>query len=144
MNVSFRLSLALSHLSPPPLPFTLLFPPSGYRHATSGRVQRTRGWRDAATLGIYYLKPVVQRPSLFSRAPRIWARTWLSFFPISLARRHHAVTDDVPLYRDGFFAVDVCRAWRSYRHRPSGCVRAYASVLSPRVRYHYLRNMNDK
>lgn len=121
MNVSFPLSLALSHLtlSLSLLPaYSSLWIPTCNERAGS----TNPGWRDTATLGIYYLKPVVQRPSLFSRAPRIRARSWLSFFPISPVRRHRAVTDDVPpVYRDEFFAVDVCRACRSYRHRASAC-----------------------
>lgn len=143
MNVSFPLSLTLSHLtlslSLLPALSSLWIPTCNERAGSTNP-----GWRDTATLGIYYLKPVVQRPSLFSRAPRVRACSWLSFFPISPARCHHAVTDDVPLYRDGFFAVDVLS--RVTLVSPSTervRVALYASVLS-RVRYHYLRNMNNK
>jgi len=115
MNVSFPLSLVLSHLTPSPSLLPALFSP--WIPTCNERAGSTNpGWRDIATLRIYYLKPVVQRPSLFSRAPRIRTRSWLSFFPISPTDR--AVTDDVSPYCDEFFTVDICRAWRLYR-RPS-------------------------
>lgn len=66
----------------------------------------------------------------------IWARSWLSFFPISLARRHHAVTDDVPSCRR-FFRDERLSRVTLVSPRPSECM-LYASVLSLRVRYHYL------
>lgn len=125
MHVSFPLSPALSHLTP----FPSLLPAlsSLWIPTCNERVGSTNpGWRDTATLGIYYLKPVVQRPSLFSRAPRIHARSWLSFFPISPARRHRAVTDDVPPYRDEFFTVDVTLVSPPAE---SGCARALRKCL---------------
>lgn len=79
--------------------------------------------------------PLFQRPSLFSRAPRIRARSWLSFFPISPARRHRAVTDDVSSYRDEFFVVDVCRAWQPLVSPPTERVRASFTQVFYRLEF---------
>lgn len=111
-------------------------------------MQRTAGstnprWRDTTMSGIYYLNPLSNDPRLFFFVyTAIWARSWLSFFPISLARRHHVVTDDVPL-RCPFFCDGRLSRVTLVSPRPNECM-LYASVLSLRVRYHYLSKGNDK
>lgn len=115
------------------LPSVLLFPPSGHRHATSRFNELEMTWH--CHVGNLLSEARCSTIFVFLCAPRIRTRYWFSFFPIFPARRHHAVTDDVP--RTEFFAVVVSR--------PSGCVRSLRKyLLSPRIRYHYLRNMNDK
>jgi len=121
-------------------PFLLLFPPPGYRHATNGRFNEPEvTWHHH--VGNLLSESVVQRPSsfFFARAA-IWARSWLSFFPISPTCRHHVVTDDVPL-RCRFFCDGRLSRVTLVSPRPNECM-LYASVLSLRVRYHYL--CNDK
>lgn len=109
-------------------------------------MQRTAGstnprWRDTTMSGIYYLNPLSNDPRLFFFArAAIWARSWLSFFPISPTCRHHVVTDDVPL-RCRFFCDGRLSRVTLVSPRPNECM-LYASVLSLRVRYHYL--CNDK
>lgn len=122
-------------------PFLLLFPPSGYRHATNGRFNEPEmTWHHH--VGNLLSESVVQRPSPFFSCAAIWARSWLSFFPISLARRHHVVTDDVPLCCRFFCDGRLSRV-TLVSPRPSERM-LYASVLSLRVRYHYLSKGNNK
>lgn len=139
MNVSFPLSLVLSHLP---------FPPFGSFLPLDTDMQRAGRFNEPEMtwhrhIGNLLSEVRCSTTLTFSVCTADSnSRSWFSFFPISPARRHHAVTDDISPYRDGFFAADVSRAWR---HRPSGCVRALRKcLLSSRVRYHYLRNMNDK